>query len=425
MLFHQPKISISRFKKTIVCVATFLALVTPPCLLEADALPGNQVGKAVALLEQRQYTDALEVLHALEISLSDPAQISNMFAIAYLGQGYQLLARREFSAARDSFRSGRSYNEEDVRLWRGEAMTFYMQGKYSAAASLLDQAIGIDPENPRVYHLLGKAYYADGRLSEAIDALQRSLEYGGGEDVAAFLDKVRREQQIEAEMQEEYRGHFQLSFEDGEHASAVASEILETLEDAYLEVGSELAYYPDIRVPVLLYKHRDYVDVTRSPDWAGAVYDGKIRLPLAGMRAVNKQLAAILYHEYMHVMVHFMAGRNVPVWLNEGLAEIAGRRINPTPQADLTAAAVSGQLLDWQILASPFSGLADDRIALAYEQSYSLASFMVESYGWHNMRELLETLGKQLEWSVAVAEVYREYGLDWPAIQNEWQAGID
>jgi tetratricopeptide (TPR) repeat protein len=425
MLFHQPKMSLSRFKKTIVCVATFLALVTPPCLLEADALPGNQVGKAVALLEQRQYTDALEVLHALEKSLSDPAQISNMFAIAYLGQGYQLLARREFSAARDSFRSGRSYNEEDVRLWRGEAMTFYMQGKYSAAASLLDQAIGIDPENPRVYDLLGKAYYADGRLSEAIDALQRSLEYGGGEDVAAFLDKVRREQQIEAEMQEEYRGHFQLSFEDGEHASAVASEILETLEDAYLEVGSELAYYPDIRVPVLLYKHRDYVDVTRSPDWAGAVYDGKIRLPLAGIRAVNKQLAAILYHEYMHVMVHFMAGRNVPVWLNEGLAEIAGRRINPTPQADLTAAAVSGQLLDWQILASPFSGLADDRIALAYEQSYSLASFMVESYGWHNMRELLETLGKQLEWSVAVAEVYREYGLDWPAIQNEWQAGID
>ena len=422
MLF---KISLFPFRGTIVCITIFLVLVSPQCLAYTDALSGNQVDTAIVLLEQQQYTDALKVLHSLEKSLSDPAQLSSLFAIAYLGQGYQLLAIREFSAARDSFRSGRSYNEEDVRLWRGEALTLYTQGKYSEAASLLDQALGIDPQNSDVYLLLGKAYYADGRLDEAVDALQRSLESGGGENVSGFLDKVRSERQIEADMREEYRGHFQLSFEDGEHASSIASEILETLEDAYLEVGSDLAYYPDIRVPVLLYKHRDYANVTRSPDWAGAVYDGKIRLPLAGVQAVDKRLVAILYHEYMHVMVHFMAGRNVPVWLNEGLAEIAGRRINPTPQADLTAAAVSGQLLDWQILASPFSGLADDRIALAYEQSYSLASFMVESYGWHNMRELLETLGKQLEWSVAVAEVYREYGLDWPAIQDEWQAGID
>ena len=49
----------------------------------------------------------------------------------------------------------------------------------------------------------------------------------------------------------------------------------------------------------MLYKHRDYADVTRSPEWAGAVYDGKIRLPLAGIQAVDKRLVAILYHEYM------------------------------------------------------------------------------------------------------------------------------
>ena len=422
MLF---KISLFPFRGTIVCITIFLVLVSPQCLAYTDALSGNQVDTAIVLLEQQQYTDALKVLHSLEKSLSDPAQLSSLFAIAYLGQGYQLLAIREFNAARDSFRSGRSYNEEDVRLWRGEALTLYTQGKYSEAASLLDQALGIDPQNSHVYLLLGKAYYADGRLDEAVDALQRSLEYGGGENVSGFLDKVRRERQIEADMQEEYRGHFQLSFEDGEHASTIASEIMETLEDAYLEVGSDLAYYPDIRVPVLLYKHRDYANVTRSPDWAGAVYDGKIRLPLAGMQAVDKRLVAILYHEYMHVLVHFMAGGNVPVWLNEGLAEIAGRRIISTPLVDLPAAFESGQLLDWQTLASPFSGLADTRIPLAYEQSYSLASFMVESYGWHNMIELLKSLGKRQEWTVAVADVYREYGLDWPAIQDEWQAGID
>jgi len=412
-------------KGTILCVFAFLSLLLSPYLPDAFASPENQAGKAILLLEKKDYSAALEVLHSLEKTLSNPAQISNMLAVAYLGQGYQLLAAGEFQSARDSFRSGRSYNKEDIRLWQGEAITLFRQGKYPEAISLLDQALGIDQQNPDVYLLLGKAYYAGGRMAEAVDALQRSLEYGGGDEVAGLLDKVRREWQIEEEMRLEYRGHFQLSFVDGEHASALASDILETLEDAYVEVGSDLAYYPDVRVPVLLYSHRDYADVTDSPAWAGAVYDGKIRLPLAGMRGMTKRFSAILYHEYMHVLVHFLAGRNVPVWLNEGLAELAGRRIDPSPLADLTEVIESGQLLEWRDLVKPFSGLAEDRVSLAYEQSYSLVDFMVDSYGWHNMAELLEGLGKQQEWQAAVADVYQEYGLDWPAIQKEWQAGLN
>ena len=95
---------------------------------------------------------------------------------------------------------------------------------------------------------------------------------------------MRREWQLEQQMGQEVRGHFQLSFVDGGQAAGLATAILETLEDAYAELGSELAYYPDVRVPVLLYSHKDFAAVTNSPDWAGAVYDGKIRLPLGGMQ---------------------------------------------------------------------------------------------------------------------------------------------
>jgi tetratricopeptide (TPR) repeat protein len=425
MLFGQSEMSFLLCRKIIVYSLAVLSFWFSTFLTDAFAMSENLAGKAVALLEQKDYSGALEVLHSLEKTLSNPAQISNMLAVAYLGQGYQMLAAGEFQSARDSFRAGRSYNDEDVRLWQGEAITLYRQGNYPEAVSLLDQALGIDQKNPEVYLLLGKAYYAGGRMAEAVDALQRSVEYGGGDEVAGLLDKVRREWQIEEQMQQEYRGHFQLSFVDGEHASGLASDILETLEDAYVEVGSDLAYYPDVRVPVLLYSHRDYADVTHSPDWAGAVYDGKIRLPLAGMRGMTKRFSAILYHEYMHVIVHFMAGRNVPVWLNEGLAELAGRRIDSTPLTDLAAASEAGRLLEWRDLEKPFAGLPDYQVPLAYEQSYSLVLFMVDSYGWHNMAELLESLGKQQGWQGAVTAVYQEYGLDWPAILKEWQANLN
>jgi hypothetical protein len=49
---------------------------------------------------------------------------------------------------------------------------------------------------------------------------------------------------------------------------------------------------------------------------------------------------------------------------------------------------------------------------------------MVDQFGWHKMTELLQRLGKRQEWQTAIAEVYHDYGLDWPAIQTEWQASL-
>ncbi len=72
-------------------------------------------------------------------------------------------------------------------------MTLYKQGHYAEAASTLDQALGIAPDNADVYRLLGQSYYADGRMAEAVDALTRSSELGGGADTVKLLEKVRRE----------------------------------------------------------------------------------------------------------------------------------------------------------------------------------------------------------------------------------------
>ena len=61
---------------------------------------------------------------------------------------------------------------------------------------------------------------------------------------------------------------------------------------------------------------------------------------------------------------------------------------------------------------------------LAYEQSYSLVNFMVDRYGWHKIPELLKSIGTRKPWKNAVADVYHDYGLDWPAILREWQESV-
>jgi len=413
-------------KTPVILRWAFLLCLSSICLVPSTAACATQqqIDQAVNLLEQQDYVAALGALHELEQSLPDPARVSRLLAVAYMGRGYQLLASNEYAEARDFFREGRRYDENDVRLWQGEAMAWYREGQYPQAVSVLDEALALAPEDATIYHLLGVAYYADGRMAEALDALKRAEQYGGGDDVVALRVKVQREWQLEREMTQEYRGHFQLAYVDGGNASDLAGEILAVLEDAYAELGAELNFYPNVSVPVLLYSHSDFAAVTRSPDWAGAVYDGKIRLPLAGLSRMNERLAALLYHEYMHVIVHFMAKRHAPVWLNEGLAELAGRRLFFPPLIAFPGAVESGQLLDWQRLEQPFALLDKMDAALAYEQSYALVRFLVERYGWFKVAELLERLGTQKDWRAAVEAVYRDYGLDWPAILREWQAEL-
>ncbi|MDT8444429.1 MAG: peptidase MA family metallohydrolase [Desulfuromonadales bacterium] len=420
MKFYQRE-GAYRFSSGTCLLLLFLMLVMPAT---STASTNQKIEEAVHLLQQKEYTQALDLLHDLETSLLNPGQISNLLGIAYLGRGYQLLSSGDFSKAREAFMEGRRYNEGDMHLWQGEAMTLFRQGRYAEAVSLLDQALGIAPHNAEIYHLLGKSYYADGRMAEALDALTSSIEQGGGSEITSFREKVLREWQVEQEMRQQVRGHFQLSFVDGGQSDTLATAILETLEDAFTELGSDLAYYPDVRVPVLLYSHNDFSAVTNSPDWAGALYDGKIRLPLGGMSEMTEQLAALLYHEYMHVLLRFLVKQHIPVWLNEGLAELAGRRVHSLSLRQLQKATKENRLIPWHDLAVPFTGLADDNVPLAYEQSYSLVVFLVDRFGWHKIKELLERLGQRQEWQTAIAGTYRDYGLDWPAILTEWQASL-
>ncbi len=421
---NPPFLSTVLFLRKLFLILVLLLFVAFSLPVSSSASTDEQIRKVVKFLDAQDYQEAIKLLHDLQGRVANPGQLHTLLAVAYLGRGYQLLSSADLTASGESFQEGRRYNDEDIRLWQGEAMVRLKQGRYAEAVSLLDQAIGFNSQNASIFHLLGQAYYADGRMAEAVDALTEAISHGGGEEVDKLLQKVQREWQVEQDMGQESRGHFQLSFVDGKQVAELAPRILETLEDAYTELGSELAFFPDIKVPVLLYLKKDFSAVTNSPDWAGGVYDGKIRLPLGGMHRMSDQLSAVLYHEYMHVLVHFMAGRRAPVWLNEGLAEMAGRRLYSPPTHHLQRAVQREGVLGWDTLANPFSTLPADKVLLAYEQSYSLVNFMVDRYGWHKIPELLKSIGKRKPWQDAIADVYQDYGLDWPAILREWQASL-
>jgi len=372
------------------------------------------LNKGRDLLNDGRISEAIVALHDAERQLPDRSQASRLLGEAYLRLGMQHLKGGDEPAAREAFAEAKSYLPDDPRPWQGTAIAWMHAGQPAAAVGELQEALAMAGEQPELLVLLGRAHYAAGDLVQAEEAWQKAAELGGAAEVTALLDKVRRERQAESAMRRDLAGRFTLAYASGV-SDSLASAVLDTLQDAYSDLGADLGYYPEADIPVLLYAREDFAAVTRSPQWAGGLYDGKIRVPLGGVQRMNSSLKALLYHEYMHVLVRFLGKGRVPVWLNEGLAEMAGRRHFKPPQPKEPA----GRRLDPAALERSFAELPVELVPLAYEQSHARVQRLIELCGWPPLGELLQRLGTGAGWEAAVVAAYAPCGMDWPQLQAE------
>lgn len=182
---------------------------------------------------------------------------------------------------------------------------------------------------------------------------------------------------------EERTVHFRAVFDGYEHGG-VSRTVLGILEDAYREMGRKLDHFPLQPVTVVLYTEKDFFDITRLPAWTAGAYDGKIRLPVRGIeKESGLSLRNVLYHEYVHALVHSITPR-APMWLNEGLAEYL------VPRGFQRV----GQAIPIQSLEGSFP-LGDQRLmALAYAESFSAVSHLVERNGLYAVKRLLVALSR-------------------------------
>src|SRR5258707_15353917 len=89
----------------------------------------------------------------------------------------------------------------------------------------------------------------------------------------------------------------------------------------------ELNYTPPEPIGVILYTRQAFADITRAPGWAGALNDGRIRVPVQGLTQLTPELSRVLKHELTHSFVRQKTHPAAPTWLQEGLAQwMEGKR---------------------------------------------------------------------------------------------------
>lgn len=114
--------------------------------------------------------------------------------------------------------------------------------------------------------------------------------------------------------------HFRLEFEGNPSRNDIL-EALSVLEVAYDSLCRLFEFYPENKMHLVLYQSADYQGLGPRPDWVGAVFDGKLRVPV-GLMQRREVYRPILFHELTHSFIRAMTRTKVPLWLNEGIAQV-------------------------------------------------------------------------------------------------------
>jgi hypothetical protein len=156
----------------------------------------------------------------------------------------------------------------------------------------------------------------------------------------------------------------------------------------------DLDIYPQETIVVLLYPDQVYHDITRVPSWAGALYDGKIRVPVSGLSSMTPDLARTLKHELTHSFVRQATSGRCPVWFNEGVAQLEEGAATARFGVQLARALALGQTAPFSSLENSFMDMPPDQVTLAYAKSLAALQYLRDTYGMLEVRRLLRMLAR-------------------------------
>ena len=114
--------------------------------------------------------------------------------------------------------------------------------------------------------------------------------------------------------------HFRVEFE-GRPARKDIMEALAVLEVAYDSLCHLFDFHPENKMSLVLYESSQYQGIGPRPEWVGAVFDGKLRIPVNVM-AYREIYRPMFFHELTHAFIRAMTRHHVPLWVNEGIAQV-------------------------------------------------------------------------------------------------------
>lgn len=206
-----------------------------------------------------------------------------------------------------------------------------------------------------------------------------------------------------------------------------------------LEYGAEetAALYPKIKAQLeeslgwhiylkptilLVGDHKYFLRMAGHPIVVGFAIPEKslIVIDYTRMKTDPFSLESIIKHELCHLLLHeYIKSRNLPRWLDEGVAQWVSSGIADIFMADhsiLNRAIVTGRYIKIKDLSSGFPE-DNERLMLAYAESKSIVEYIISKYGTAGILRLLKYLreGHSIEDSVS-----NSFSISFAELEKNW-----
>lgn len=186
------------------------------------------------------------------------------------------------------------------------------------------------------------------------------------------------------------------------------------------------------RMPFYLFRHeRDYYKMGGMPGSAG-MYNGQALMAIAG-REITDATWHTIQHEGFHQFVDRVIGGQIPVWVNEGLAEYFGEAlftgdryvtgvIPPERLARLRAWIANGNVVSVSdMMRMPHHSWNEQLSIVNYDQAWSMVHFLAHGDNGKYQKAFeafLRAVSKGQDWQSAWK---RNFGADTQAFERKWR----
>jgi tetratricopeptide (TPR) repeat protein len=301
--------------------------------------------------------------------------------------------RLNYSAAAHYLQAALVFLPDHGVLLESYASILLKLGQPAEALLRAQQAARVSPQSADAFLLLGYTYYKNDHNREAIVALKKSLQLRPDDATRNLLERVERESKTEADFRQQESSHFTLRYEGSQTADALRTQVLDALESDYRDLSNDLGSSPR-NIYVSLYTDEAFFDVTHAAAWTAALNDGKIRIPISGIKSVTPEMASVLRHELTHSFVAQITHNRAPVWLNEGVAQLEQGSTTGAIGPRLAALYVSGRQIPLNQLEGGFNDYSSAEASVAYAESLAAVEYIRATYGLSDLARLLQRLGE-------------------------------
>lgn len=330
---------------------------------------------------------------------------SKQTANAYFAAGLFELQHHDLDSAVNHFQQAVNSAPGAGWLLAWYAIGLEEDGRLPDAASQAERLTELQPRSAAAFRLLGVLQYNTDRTADAVRDWQRAQELEPDTFTGERLQRAQHELDIEERFNQKESRHFSLRYEGAQTPLALERDLLGTMESQFEELSRALEYTPPENIVVILYTEKEFFDITEAPSWAGALNDGKLRIPLRGISAMTPALQHVLKHELTHSFIRSMVRDRCPAWLNEGLAQMLEPRSSSPYAPFLAHMFQQRKQLPLNLLERPFTGFSPMQAEVAYAESLATVQYLRQRYGMDDVLRILHRIGSGETAEAALREV--------------------